>query len=116
MNTMRLTDARVASLRPTPGKPQTEYYHDLTPQAGIRVGKDGRRVFFMLYCINGKRKRMSLGEHTSSKGSRAEFDPTYTALTVAGFELSYHEARAKIFQGMDPDPKATPTATPVKVG
>ena len=40
---MRLTDARVASLRPVPGKPQTEFYHDRTPQAGIRVGKDGRQ-------------------------------------------------------------------------
>lgn len=113
---MRLTDARVASLRPAPGKPQTEYYHDRTPQAGIRVGKDGRRVFFMLYCINGKRKRLSLGEHASSKGSRAEFDPTYTPLTVAGFELAYFEARSKVYQGIDPDPKAAPTATPAKVG
>ena len=57
---MRLTDISLRSLRP-----QSEQYavlDDLLPNFGVRVGTTGKLSFFVLYRINGRRKRDTLGQ------------------------------------------------------
>ena len=57
---MRLTDISLRSRRP-----QSEQYavlDELLPNFGVRVGTTGRLSFFVLYRINGRRKRDTLGQ------------------------------------------------------
>src|SRR5262245_18434668 len=56
---MRLTDITLRSL-----KPRSEQYavlDDQLPNFGVRVGTTGQLSFFVMYRINGRRKRDTLG-------------------------------------------------------
>ena len=105
---LRLTEARIPSLRPDPGKAQQDFFHAPTPAAGLRVGKDGRRTFFALYYspTTGKRTRVTLGEHASSKGGKVEFAPEL-ALTLRQFESEYAKLKGDLARGIDPNRSGT---------
>lgn len=99
---LRLTDELIKRL--TTDKPQEDFFHLRTPNAGIRVTKDCRKVFFILYRSptirdgNGKPKlrRLTLGEHTSGK----PWQPVY--LTVGDFIKAYDQVRGAVSRGTDP--------------
>jgi hypothetical protein len=61
---------RIRSLRTN--QPQVEILHSLTPAAGIRVTRDGRKTFFLIYRSpeTGKQKRHSFGYHPSGRKGR----------------------------------------------
>jgi integrase len=103
MATLRLTEARIPSLRPAPGKTQEDFFHSPTPGAGLRVGKDGRKSFFCLFYspATGKRTRVSLGEHLSSIGGKAEYAPE-CGLSLRAFEAEYAKLRGDLARGIDP--------------
>lgn len=50
-----------------PGKKQREFYDSSHPYGsgsfGIRLNPAGRKTFFLIYLINGKRKRVTIGEY-----------------------------------------------------
>lgn len=57
---MRLTDISLRSL-----KPRSEQYavlDDMLPNFGVRVGTTGKLSFFVMYRVNGRRKRDTLGQ------------------------------------------------------
>jgi len=56
---MRLTDISLRSLRPQSG--QYAVLDDLLPNFGVRVGTTGRLSFFVLYRIDGRRKKAGDG-------------------------------------------------------
>src|SRR3982074_1477909 len=57
---MRLTDISLRSLRPR--SEQYAVLDDGVPNFGVRVGTTGRLSFFVMYRINGRRKRDTLGQ------------------------------------------------------
>jgi Arm domain-containing DNA-binding protein len=61
MPTIRLTAKKLEKLRAT--GTQTDYFDQAAnvPGFGIRVSTAGRRVWFLLYRVNGKLKRHTLG-------------------------------------------------------
>ena len=63
MPTIRLTAKKLDSLRAT--GTQTDYFDQAahTPGFGLRVSAAGRRVWFLLYRVNGKLKRHTLGTY-----------------------------------------------------
>ncbi len=61
---MRFDDEVVAGLS-TP-KAQEEFYDSAFNQSasfGVRVSKGGRKVFFLIYPVNGRRRRVTLGNY-----------------------------------------------------
>lgn len=64
----KLTEKRIRSLRTT--QAQVEILHCLTPSAGIRVTKDGRKTFFMIY------RSPETGQRNATKTSAAAASPT----------------------------------------
>ena len=57
---MRLTDISLRSLRPR--SEQYAVLDDLLPNFGVRIGTTGRLSFFVMYRMNGYRKRDTLGQ------------------------------------------------------
>jgi hypothetical protein len=98
----KLTDEGISKLATT--KLQEDIFHSRTPSAGIRLSRDGRRTFFLLYrspAVSGKDgkprlRRYYFGEHTSGKLG----EPRY--LTLKQFETEFSILRGKIAQGIDP--------------
>jgi integrase len=92
----RLTETAVASLR-TP-LPQEDVFHTYTPGAGLRITKEGRKSWFLLYYspVTGKKRRLTLGEHATGKRGARRY------LTLKQFEREYDILRGKIAEGKDP--------------
>jgi integrase len=100
----QLKDRDIPSLFPANGK-QEEIFHSLTPGAGIRVGKDGRKTFFALYYTpEGERRRHDFGEHTSSKGGKVEYSPEL-GMSLKDFESAYKVLRGDLVKGIYPKTK-----------
>ncbi|MCB0325463.1 MAG: integrase arm-type DNA-binding domain-containing protein, partial [Bdellovibrionales bacterium] len=64
MPSLRLTDELVRTLEPTGGQ---EEFYDRSFRAGgsfgVRVGAGGRRAFFLIFSLHGRRKRITLGRY-----------------------------------------------------
>lgn len=64
MAKVELSDELIKGLKPIKG--QLEFY-DLSPYGsgsfGVRLNPAGRKTFFLIYLINGKRKRLTIGEY-----------------------------------------------------
>jgi integrase len=92
----RLTEASIPSLRTT--LPQEDVFHIATPGAGLRVTREGRKSWFLLYYspVTGKKRRLMIGEHPSGKKGERRY------LTLKQFETDYQILRGKIAEGKDP--------------
>lgn len=102
----KLTEKRIRSLRTT--QAQVEILHSLTPSAGIRITKDGRKTFFMIYRVpgTGQQKRHSFGFHPSGRKGRGRAEEPLTPMTLQEFERAYDIFRGELAKGRDP--KARP--------
>ncbi|HEV8580244.1 MAG TPA: Arm DNA-binding domain-containing protein [Thermoanaerobaculia bacterium] len=95
----RLTEAGIRSLRTD--LPQEDVFHLPTPGAGLRLTREGRKTWFLLYYAPGtvKKRRLYFGEHPSGKLGRARY------LTLKEFEREYTIARGDLANGIDPQRK-----------
>ena len=95
----RLTEAAIPSLRTS--LPQEDIFHPPTPGAGLRLTREGRKTWFLLYYAPGtsRKRRHYFGEHPS--GKRGE--PRY--LSLRQFEREYDIARGDLARGIDPQEK-----------
>src|SRR5262245_21366485 len=102
----KLTEKRIRSLKTT--LPQIEILHSPTPAAGIRVTKDGRKTFFIIYRSpeTGKQKRHSFGYHPSGRKGRGRAAEPLSSMTLQEFERAYEIFRGELAKGRDP--KGTP--------
>lgn len=96
---MRLTEARIPSLRTA--KPQEDVFHAATPGAGLRLSRDGRKTWFLLYYAPGSthKRRYYFGEHPSGRLGQARY------LSLKDFEREYSMARGDLARGIDPQLK-----------
>jgi integrase len=60
-NRVRITARTLAGLKPAEG--QRDYWDATLPRFGVRVSPNGVRSFCILYRVNGKPKRVTLGQH-----------------------------------------------------
>lgn len=97
---MKLTEARIPTLRT--GKPQEDIFHAATPGAGLRLTREGRKTWFLLYYAPGtpQKRRYSFGEHPSGKLGEARY------LSLKEFEREYTIARGDLAKGIDPQRKS----------
>src|SRR5215213_1232869 len=95
----KLTEASIRSLRTL--RPQEDFFHTPTPGAGLRVTREGRKTWFMLYYVPGTltKRRMCFGEHPEGKLGQARY------LTLKEFQQEYTIARADLARGLDPQQK-----------
>jgi integrase len=95
----RLTEAGIPSLRTS--LPQEDVFHLPTPGAGLRLTREGRKTWFLLYYAPGtsKKRRHYFGEHPNGKLGA----PRY--LTLKEFEREYAIARGDLAKGIDPQQK-----------
>lgn len=108
---VRLTEKRIRSLRTS--KTQEDILHSLTPGAGLRLSKDGRRTFFALYRSptardtqgQPKQRRYLFGEHLSGKLGEARY------LSLQEFEREYQIFRGKLALGIDPKDEVATVAS-----
>lgn len=102
----KLTEKRIRSLKTT--LPQIEILHSPTPAAGIRITKDGRKTFFIIYRSpeTGKQKRHSFGFHPSGRRGRGRAAEPLSPMTLQEFERAYDVFRGELAKGRDP--KGTP--------
>ncbi|HEX9941611.1 MAG TPA: tyrosine-type recombinase/integrase [Thermoanaerobaculia bacterium] len=96
----RLTEAAIQSLRT--GFPQEDIFHPPTPGAGLRLTREGRKTWFLLYYAprTDKKRRHYFGEHPSGKLG----EPRY--LSLKEFEREYAIARGDLARGIDPQEKS----------
>jgi integrase len=96
---MRLTEARIPSLRTA--KPQEDVFHAATPGAGLRLSREGRKTWFLLYYAPGAthKRRYYFGEHPSGRLGQARY------LSLKDFEREYSMARGDLARGIDPQLK-----------
>ena len=97
---MKLTEARIPALRTL--KPQEDFFHAATPGAGLRVTREGRKTWFLLYYAPGTatKRRYSFGEHPTGKLGEARY------LSLRDFEREYTIARGDLAKGIDPQCKS----------
>jgi integrase len=97
---MKLTEARIPTLRTA--KPQEDLFHAATPGAGLRLTREGRKTWFLLYYAPGtsQKRRYYFGEHTSGKLGEARY------LALKDFEREYTIARGDLAKGIDPQRKS----------
>src|SRR5262249_758267 len=62
MPTQRFTDKMLKGLK-APSSGQVDYWDELLPGFGVRVGTTGRKSFFVGTRINGKYRRITLKPH-----------------------------------------------------
>src|SRR5262245_65613268 len=98
---IRLTEKVIAGLETT--QDQEDILHTLTPGGGIRVSKEGRKVFFILFRPPGSRKltRYSVGYHTSGRLGPGKGRPL-PPMSLKDFEKAYMVFRGLLAQGIDP--------------
>jgi integrase len=98
----KLKEASIPPLRTS--LPQEDVFHIPTPGAGLRLTREGRKSWFLLYYspATGKKRRMTLGEHPSGKKGEARY------LTLKQFENEYEILRGKIAEGKDPQVVSRP--------
>jgi hypothetical protein len=67
----KLTEASIPPLRTS--LPQEDIFHIPTPGGGLRLTREGRKSWFLLYYspATGKKRRMTLGEHPTGKKASA---------------------------------------------
>src|SRR5260221_2590947 len=88
MPTVRLTDRKIASLKPTPGA-QREYFDRALPGFGVRVSPRGKKTFILLYRNQARRlRRQTLGR--------------YPLVTLAAAREDAQSALRKATIGRDP--------------
>lgn len=98
----RLTEAVIRSLKTA--KAQEDILHSVTPSAGVRVTRNGRKTFFIKYrsptvttaagCP--AQKRHYFGEHPSGRRGQGVY------LTLKEFERAYDVFRGDLARGIDP--------------
>jgi integrase len=107
---IKLTERVIAGLHTT--QDQEDILHTQTPGGGIRISKEGRKVFFILFRPPGSRKltRYSVGYHPSGRLGPGKGRPL-PPMTLKEFENAYAIFRGELAQGRDPRRKgehATP--------
>jgi integrase len=98
----RLTERIIESLKTD--RNQEDVFHVLTPSAGIRLTREGRKTWFVLYRspsqLDGtgepKARRYYFGEHRSGKAGQG------TYLTLEEFRKAYDIFRGLLAKGIDP--------------
>ncbi|HEV8582147.1 MAG TPA: tyrosine-type recombinase/integrase [Thermoanaerobaculia bacterium] len=95
----RLTEAVIPSLRTS--LPQEDIFHLPTPGAGLRLTREGRKTWFLLYYAPGttRKRRHYFGEHPSGKRGERRY------LSLKEFEREYDMARGDLARGIDPQEK-----------
>ncbi len=98
----KLTKASIPPLRTS--LPQQDVFHIPTPGGGLRLTREGRKSWFLLYYspVTGKKRRLTLGEHPCGKKG----EPRY--LTLKQFETEYQILRGKLAEGKDPQVVSRP--------
>src|SRR6202140_255254 len=118
---LKLTEARIPSLRTL--KPKEDVFHQPTPGAGLRITRNGRKTWFLLYCAPGSKqlRRFYFGEHPSGRLGQARY------LSLKDFEREYSIVRGDLARRIDPqlktvavDPETAkripPTLSPGELG
>jgi hypothetical protein len=91
----RLTEAKIKTLTTT--KAQEDFFHEKTPNAGLRVSRNGRRTWFLFYRdAGGTLRRRLLGEHPSGKRGQQRY------LSLREFAGEYDILRGDIRRGLEP--------------
>jgi len=95
----RLSEATIQSLKTS--LPQEDIFHPTTPGAGLRLTREGRKTWFLLYYspTSGKKRRHYFGEHPSGKLGESRY------LSLKEFEREYAIARGDLARGIDPQEK-----------
>lgn len=99
---VRLTERSIESLKTE--KKQEDVFHTLTPSAGLRLTKEGRKTWFVYYrspvLVDAKGqprlRRLYLGEHRSGKAGQGEY------LSLEEFRKAYEVIRGTLARGIDP--------------
>jgi integrase len=101
---IRLTEKVIAGLETT--KDQEDILHTQTPGGGIRVSKEGRKVFFILFRPPGSKTltRYSVGYHPSGRLGPGRGRPL-PQMMLKEFETAYAIFRGELAQGRDPRKK-----------
>ncbi len=82
-----LSDKLIKSLRP-PEAGQLEIFDTILPGFGIRVSQGGRKAWILLYRVNGRKRRMTLG--------------AYPALSLSAARTAAGKAIQDVQRGDDP--------------
>jgi integrase len=98
----RLTEAAIRGLKTA--KAQEDVFHDGSPSAGLRLTRDGRKTFFVVYRSpvvkdekgEPKQRRYYFGEHETGKAG----EPRY--LSLEEFKTEYQIFRGEVAKGIDP--------------
>ncbi|HEV8582726.1 MAG TPA: tyrosine-type recombinase/integrase [Thermoanaerobaculia bacterium] len=108
---IKLTEKVIAGLHTT--QDQEDILHTQTPGGGIRISKEGRKVFFILFRPPGSRKltRYSVGYHPSGRLGPGKGRPL-PQMTLKEFENAYAIFRGELAQGRDPRKKGEQQSTP----
>src|SRR5262249_6084266 len=88
MPTQKLTDKTLKGLK-APASGQVDYWDELLPGFGVRVGTSGRKSFFVWTRINGKPRRITIkppyaedGDLAKARKQRRSSWPMLTAVSV----------------------------------
>ena len=87
MATYRLTDKSVAGAKPVNGT-RYELWDAVVPGFGVRISEKGRKSWFLMYSLYGRRRRMSLG--------------TYPITPLADARQAARNALVEVEKGFDP--------------
>lgn len=95
MPRIRLNEAKIKSL--STSKPQEDFFHKLTPNAGLRLSKVGAKTWFVLFRDpEGRQRRHLVGEHPSGRRWQERY------LTLKEFESEYEILRGDLRRGIGP--------------
>lgn len=81
-----LTELSIQKMKPTPGKRTEKWDSGGQKGLGLRVGQ--KKIFFVKYFFEGRKKRVTIGE--------------YPSISLAEARLKAQEALVKVQQGIDP--------------
>lgn len=93
MPTLALTDRGLRSLTATQ---RTDYWDDAMPSFGVRVSPQGHKAFVLMYRVNGKQERMTLG--------------SFPAVSLAEARRLARQAMGKVAEGKNPKEVTVPAS------
>ena len=95
MPQIRFTARKIAHL-PIPAAGQVDYFSDNEPGFAIRASHGGSKTFFVKYVLNGKQRRMSLGQFPRVGGGEER------SQSLAAARREMLAIKADVAKGRDP--------------
>ncbi len=95
MPQIRFTARKIAHL-PIPETGQADYYSDNEPGFAVRASHGGSKTFFVKYVVNGRQRRMSLGQFPRVGGDEER------SQSLANARREMLAIKAAVAKGHDP--------------